>query len=105
MNRTGKRYTPEEVAVCFCAARFGNISVGTIAHAAACMQRDSIEMKVKNIVAMCQDFSICPTHPDFGRLSGTSNKHKSRNTDLELVRKFAAMPRSELEQIAKKVLG
>jgi hypothetical protein len=101
MNRTGTRYTADEVAVCFYIARYGSESVGGLDAAAAALHRKEISCKVRNIVAMCSDYKICNVAHEFTILTGVSRGAQVRKTDFDIVERLAQKSQSELQDIIR----
>lgn len=101
-----KKFTADEIVLCIYAARFGADNLGGVDSIRLLESRSlpSIEMKIRNIVAMCDAEGITrdSTHQP---LSGTSENREYRSTNLDELKVIGQLPRDELLKHCRSILS
>lgn len=98
-------FTREEIVLCIYAARFDVDDIGGIEsiHSLRFRSRASIRMKVKNIVAMCDEEGISRNIQNRG-LTGLPAGEVGRRTDWDLLAEYAEKTRDELLQECQRLI-
>lgn len=88
-------FTRDEIVLCIYAARYGAAEIGGIdsIHQLRRRSSSSIQMKICNIVAMCDDEGIS-RDPAQNALSGLTAGKRGRRTNWDVLSQYIKVPRA-----------
>ena len=98
-------YTRDEIILCIYAALFDASDFGGIEaiHSLNLRSRASIEMKIQNIVAMCDEEGL-KRNPDHNPLSGRPNGQTGRRTNWNELQECSLVSQDSLLAECRKII-
>ena len=89
-------FTKDEIVLCIYAARYGSVDIGGVEaiHSIQGRSIDSIEMKIKNIISMCDEHDIS-RNTTVRPLTGCTTGKKGRLTNWKEVSEYAHVSRDQ----------
>ncbi len=97
-------YTSNEIILCAFAALYDVHEFGgaEAIHGLTGRSLSSIKMKIGNMAAMLDEEGIA-RNPHVSPLSGTPPGQGARRTDWDAVKQIAAMPKSQLQSLCRRI--